>query len=190
MECGLGLWIGMSICLHRAFLYLTLSSDPPLPPPPDWLLERWPSRARSLRTASRSSRGKARSPPNHSQQAAELDKSEEVLVGPAQLRVWFIFPNSTMRARQCKPSPVSLKTLYILAETAELRGLLEHKHKIHDRRRAWKADRPGCAARCTRTQCSKTVFLAAMEAVIAAVCPACLEYEANFDSQPLFDYTM
>jgi len=29
-----------------------------------------------------------------------------------------------------------------------------------------------------------------MEAVIAAVCPACLEYEANFDSQPLFDYTM
>ena len=48
----------------------------------------------------------------------------------------------------------------------------------------------GCTARCTRTQCSKTVFLAAMEAVIAAVCPACLEYEANFDSQPLFDYTM
>ena len=100
VECGLGLWIGMSICLHRAFLYLALSSDPPLPPPPDWLLERWPSRARSLRTASRSARGKARSPPNHSQQAAELDKSEEVLVGPAQLRVWFIFPNSTMRARQ------------------------------------------------------------------------------------------
>ena len=120
MECGLGLWIGMSICLHRAFLYLALLSDPPLPPPPDWLLERWPSRARSLRTASRSARGKARSPPNHSQQAAELDKSEEALVGPAQLRVWFIFPNSTMRARQCKPSPVSLKTLYILAAETEL----------------------------------------------------------------------
>ena len=118
-----------------------------------------------------------------------------MLVAPAQLRVWFIFPNSTMRARQCKPSPVSLKTLYILAKTAELRGLLEQplwpalqirQQKIHDQ----DGSRPGCAARCTRTQCSKTVFLAAMEAVIAAVCPACLEYEANFDSQPLFDYTM
>ena len=91
---------------------------------------------------------------------------------------------------------MSLKTLYILAKTAELRGLLEQPlwpalQKSADRaRKNAHADRPRCAARCTRTQCSKTVFLAAMEAVIAAVCPACLEYEANFDSQPLFDYTM
>ena len=91
---------------------------------------------------------------------------------------------------------MSLKTLYILAKTAELRGLLEQPlwpalQKSADRaRKNAHADRPRCAARCTRTHRSKTVFLAAMEAVIAAVCPACLEYEANFDSQPLFDYTM
>ena len=87
------------------------------------------------------------------------------------------------------------------AQTAELRGLLEpwslwpplqnpSIDLVERRLKTAQADRPGCAARCTRTQCSKTAFLVAMEAVIAAVCPACLEYEANFDSQPLFDYTM
>ena len=93
---------------------------------------------------------------------------------------------------------MSLKTLYIIALlkrrscAACWRRLFgRRKSKIgEDANEDCRPIRPGCAARCTRTQCSKTVFLAAMEAVIAAVCPACLEYEANFDSQPLFDYTM
>ena len=102
---------------------------------------------------------------------------------------------------------MSLKTLYIVAALLKRRSCAACWSPGRFGRRSkqepsidlaiWssegptaQADRPGCAARCTRTQCSKTAFLVAMEAVIAAVCPACLEYEANFDSQPLFDYTM